>query len=368
VTSIEPLVGFTVAITAERRRDELATLLTRRGACVVEATCLRILPVEDDGTLRAATVECLRRPVDYLVATTAVGMRGWFSASASWGVGDELHRHLEAATIITRGPKVKGAVRAAGLAEQWSPESESNAEVLEHMRGLDLADRRVVVQLHATEPRGLVEELGRLGADVLPLQVYRCEPPVDLEPMLRLVGLVIDRKVDAVTFTSVAAVEHLLAVAGRDADRMLEALSTDVLAVCVGPVTAGPLISLGVPAVSPERFRLGALVRTVVDELSARVRTIDAAGHHLEVRPRAAVVDDVAIPLQPASATLLGALAEQPGHVVSRSTLLQRLVGDPGGDEHVVEVAVARLRSALGPAGSAVATVVKRGYRLAVEG
>jgi uroporphyrinogen-III synthase len=228
---VEPLVGFTVAITAERRREELANLLTRRGAQVVEAPCLRILPVEDDGTLRADTVECLRAPVDHLVATTAVGIRGWFNAAASWGVGEELLDLLSRATIITRGPKVKGAVRGAGLAEDWSPESESNAEVLEHMSKLDLRGRRVVVQLHANEPRGLVEALRQQGADVLALQVYRCEPPVDLEPVLRLVHHVIERKVDAVTFTSVAAVEHLLAVAGQDCAALVEALCGDVVAV-----------------------------------------------------------------------------------------------------------------------------------------
>ncbi|HVW80589.1 MAG TPA: uroporphyrinogen-III synthase [Mycobacteriales bacterium] len=366
MSQVEPLVGYTVAITAERRRDELATLLIRRGAAVVEAPCLRILPVEDDGRLRADTIECLRLPVDYLVATTAVGIRGWFSASASWGIGDELHAHLAAATIIARGPKVKGAIRAAGLAERWSPESESNAEVLDYLRTIDLVGKRVVVQLHASEPRELVAELAALGAEVLAIQVYRCEPPADLEPVLRLVSQIVDRKVDAVTFTSVAAVEQLIAIAGRSGDELLEALRGDVIAACVGPVTAAPLLARGVPAVSPERFRLGALVRTVVDALTARTRVIEAAGHRLEVRARAVVTDNEVIALPRASAALLHALMEQPGHVLSRAQLLERLGGDADADEHAVEVAVARLRSALGPASPAVATVVKRGYRLAV--
>jgi uroporphyrinogen-III synthase len=49
--------------------------------------------------------------------------------------------------------------------------------------------------------------------------------------------------------------------------------------------------------------------------------------------------------------------------VVSRRDLLA--VGD-GGDEHAVEVAVGRLRSALGDS-RMILTVVKRGYRLAYE-
>ncbi len=34
------LAGFTVAVTAERRREELAALLTRRGARVVTASAI----------------------------------------------------------------------------------------------------------------------------------------------------------------------------------------------------------------------------------------------------------------------------------------------------------------------------------------
>ena len=40
----DPLTGFTVAVTADRRRDELTALLERRGARVVLAPALRIVP------------------------------------------------------------------------------------------------------------------------------------------------------------------------------------------------------------------------------------------------------------------------------------------------------------------------------------
>src|SRR5690606_12493555 len=43
-----PLAGFTVAITADRRRDEFAALLERRGARVYLAPALRIVPIADD--------------------------------------------------------------------------------------------------------------------------------------------------------------------------------------------------------------------------------------------------------------------------------------------------------------------------------
>lgn len=59
------------------------------------------------------------------------------------------------------------------------------------------------------------------------------------------------------------------------------------------------------------------------------------------------------------------ALAGQPGRVISRRELLGALPG-AGADEHAVEMAVTRLRAALGDP-SIVQTIVKRGYRLAYD-
>jgi uroporphyrinogen-III synthase len=70
----------------------------------------------------------------------------------------------------------------------------------------------------------------------------------------------------------------------------------------------------------------------------------------------------VAVP--PGPLAVLRCLAEAPGRVRSRQELLARLPG--GGDEHAVEMAVTRLRTALGDT-RIIQTVVKRGYRLAFE-
>ena len=85
----------------------------------------------------------------------------------------------------------------------------------------------------------------------------------------------------------------------------------------------------------------------------------------VDVRGHAVVVDDRLAPLSSASMTLLRELIGRPGQVVSRSDLLKLTPGESG-DEHAVEVAVARLRTALGDP-RIIQTVVKRGYRLAYE-
>lgn len=62
---------------------------------------------------------------------------------------------------------------------------------------------------------------------------------------------------------------------------------------------------------------------------------------------------------------MLGVLLEGGGRVLSRGDILRAVWPEESRDEHAVEMTVARLRTALGPAGSVVETVLKRGYRLA---
>ncbi|MET8546524.1 uroporphyrinogen-III synthase, partial [Kitasatospora sp. NPDC004799] len=109
LTQPGPLTGYTVGVTAARRREELTALLTRRGAQVVEAPVLRILPLADDLALREATERCLAGPLDYVVATTGVGWRGWMSAAEGWGRGAVLAEACRGAVVLSRGPKATGA-------------------------------------------------------------------------------------------------------------------------------------------------------------------------------------------------------------------------------------------------------------------
>jgi len=362
-----PLSGWTIGITAARRADELAALLQRRGATVLRAPALRIVPLADDTDLLAATRALVADPPDIAVATTGIGFRGWIEAAEGWGLGDELIATLGKAVVLARGPKAKGAIRAAGLREEWSPGSESSVEVLERLLEQGVDGRRIAVQLHGAPLRDFVESLRTAGAQVVEVPVYRWLPPADLGPLDRLLDACCSGSLDALTFTSAPAAISLLeraAERGQTAE-LLHALRRDVLPVCVGPVTAAPLEERDVATVWPERMRLGAMVQTLTAQLPERARRLSVAGHTLELRGQAALVDGELRPVPPAGMALLRTLARRPGWVVPRADLLRALPGS-GDDEHAVETAMARLRAALG-APRLIATVVKRGYRLSVD-
>ncbi len=365
-----PLTGFTVGVTAARRREELTSLLERRGARVVEGPAIRIIPTHDDVELLAVTRACVAEAPDVVVATTGIGFRGWMEAAEGWGLGEQLRTCLARADLLARGPKAKGAVRAAGLAESWSPASEASDEVLARLLEQGVAGKRIAVQLHGEPLAGFTSSLREAGAEVVEVPVYRWVLPEDVRPLRRLVEQTAAGGVDCLTFTSAPAVASMLAVA-RDTGReqaLVAALQGPVLVAAVGPVTAGPLDRAGIPSVQPERARLGALVRTVVEQLPARrTRTVVSGPHRLELRGHAVLVDDRTVELTARQIGVLSALVDSGGRVLSRSDLLRLAWRDESADEHAVEMTVARLRTALGPAGRVVETVVKRGYRLAAE-
>lgn len=362
-----PLAGFTVGVTAARRADELGALLQRRGAAVLHAPALRIVPLADDSELLSTTKQLIDRAPEVVIATTAIGFRGWIGAADGWGLGDQLLTRLREVQLLARGPKVKGAIRAAGLTEEWSPVSESMAEVLDRLLEEGVEGRRVAVQLHGDPLPGFVEALRAAGAEVVGVPVYRWVQPADIAPLDRLIDAVLTRSVDALSFTSAPAAASLLARAEASGRRpeLVDALGHEVLVVCVGPVTALPLQDHGIETLQPERFRLGPMVQLLCQELPSRAAVLPVAGHRLQIRGQAVIVDGAVHPVPPAGMALLRTLARRPGWVVARGDLLNVLPGT-GRDEHAVETAMARLRTALGVP-RLIQTVVKRGYRLAVD-
>ncbi|MEU3275305.1 uroporphyrinogen-III synthase [Saccharomonospora sp. NPDC006951] len=263
------LDGVTIGITAERRAAEFIEALERKGATVRHAPTLRIVPLPGDERLKAATDDVLFADVDLLAVTTGAGFRGWLDAAREWGSESRLLERLAAARVLVRGPKAKGAVRARGITEYWSAESETNRELFARVLDEDIAGRRIAVQLHGEPLPEYTGALREAGASVVEVQPYRWQWPSDVEPARELVAAVLAGEVRALAFTSAPATANLLTLA-RESGRFgefLGRLGTSVLCACVGPVTAGPLTELGVPAVLPERQRLGALVKLLAAEL-----------------------------------------------------------------------------------------------------
>lgn len=362
------LDGCTIVIAVDRRSGELAAALERHGATVRHAPALTIVPHIDDEALIERTRELIAHPPEVVVATTGVGFRGWMEAADEAGLLDQLHEAFAGAQIVARGPKARGAIQQAGLTADWVAESETSAELGEFLLAEGVTGRRIAVQHHGSGADGLDELFEGHGADVVSLTVYRWGPPPDPEVVRRSVVAAGGGEVDAVLFTSAPGAYEWVEAARRDGvlDDVRALVHADkLLLAAVGPITAGPLIEAGLDPLVADRGRLGSLVRAVVTHFGGgRAAFRETAAGRLELRSGGAVLDGRFIPLSRTGVDILGVLFDADGAVVSRPTL-QCALPRSGENTHAVEMAVARVREALG-APDLIKTVVKRGYRLNV--
>lgn len=361
-----PLTGFHIAVTCDRRSGDLIDAFARRGAEVLHAPAVRIAPVDADDLLVDDTRAVILSEPDVVIVTTAYGMRRWVESADAAGLGESLHAALEAARIVVRGPKARGAVRAAGLDDDGMGADERTSSAVDLVVESGVEGQTVVVQLHGHEDVEQLDRLRAAGAGVLTVAPYRWVRPIDESRLGRLVTAIAAHDVDVVTFTSAPAVDGLVSAAaelGMDGP-LIEAMRTGVVCAAVGPVTAAPLIDLGVEPLVPDRYRMGAMVRQVVEHLLEHgVQRVDTARGELVVHGRTVIFDGEAVTLSRGPRAMLGALIADPGAVLSRERLLDEL--PEAGTEHALDMAMSRLRAAL-PSRDLVQTVVRRGYRLNV--
>lgn len=364
----EPLTGCVIVITADRRKSELAGALERRGATVAYAPALSTIPNVDDAHLVAATRSLIARPPDIVVATTGVGFRGWLAAADAAGIAADLLWAIRDARLVARGPKARGAIKAAGLEADWVAESETAAELRSYLLAEGVAGLRIAVQHHGNGSDGLDEAFIAAGAEVQSLVVYGWGAPSDEMPHLEWLDRTAAGQADAVVFTSAPAAEMWIDGARRQG--ILEAIvqravDQRLCLTAVGPVTAAPLEAAGMPVSYPTRWRLGALVRELVTHFSENAVGIPTPEGLLVMRATTAVLAGRVLPLTPTGLEILRVLAAARGNVVTREELVDLLPGTQA-SHHAVDTAINRLREHV-ESRTLVRTVVKRGYALAVS-
>jgi uroporphyrinogen-III synthase len=364
----QPLDGFLVGVTADRRAEEQCEMLRRRGARVLHGASVHTVPLAPDDGIRPATEALLVDPPEVLVANTGIGIRSWFVAAESWGLGEALHGALAGARIVARGPKAAGAILTAGLDVEWRAPSEMLAEVVDQVVATAPPGTHVAVQLDGNTEQRQLDRLRAAGMTVTPVRVYEWTRPTEPDGATKLLAAVCDGQVDAVTFTSAAAVDNFFALADEQ-DRgaaVRDALNGSVIAMCVGPVCAQAAARHGVGGRHPERPRLGAMVHELTSLLSDRRRSLRLAGRDVVVQGAAVTIDGERAVLTDRERAVLEVLVQRGGGVVTRAELLRAVWGNQA-DEHAMEMTITRLRRRLGAAGTAVRTVVRRGYRLELD-
>lgn len=364
------LAGCTIVVAADRRAADLINVLQRHGADAYRAPALSIVPNADDEDLMRSTVELINDPPDIVVVTTGLGFRAWMDAVDEHGLTADVRAALARTLFVARGPKAHGAIQQAGFVADWVAESETASEVGEYLLTSSIAGKRIAVQHHGSGADGLDALLTDQGAHVTPLVVYRWGPPPDHRVVERSVAHAASGEVDGVLFTSAPGASAWLRAAeerGELASIRARAASGRLLIAAVGSVTATALEEAGLRTTVADRGRLGSLARCTIRYFSEHggAPSLPTRAGRVSMRSRGVIIAGTFVPLSRTASGVLSALFDAAGCVLSRDEIAARSVR-AGGGAHAVEMAVARLREAL-RGSELVQTVIKRGYRLAVE-
>jgi uroporphyrinogen-III synthase len=362
-----PLAGCTIGITADRRRQEQAELLQRRGAVVREGPVIKTVPLQCDDSLHAAIQSLIDCPPEIFIATTGIGIRAFMAAAQAAGLESGVVGALSASRIAARGPKAAGAIQAAGLEVWWQEPSEQLDAMLQTLIGQLVPGTRVALQRYGHPVPWAIQSLEEAGANVLELPIYQWTLPEDRAPAYRLIEAACQQQLDAITLTSPPSVDNLFRLAADigAVDRLRRALNSTVQAVCVGPMSGAAAEAHGVTTAAwPERGRLGLMVRTLTDRLEQRHLRLRVDGGMAVLQGSSLVHPEGVVHLSDRERAVLQVVARRPGAVFSRTTLLKDVWGDLDADDHLIDVTMARLRRRLDTTALRLVTVPRRGYRL----
>jgi uroporphyrinogen III methyltransferase/synthase len=266
-----PLFGKRVLVTRPRgQAAELVDELEAMGAEVIEAPMLRIEPPEDYG------------PLDD--ACASAGSFEWIVFSSTNAVDAFMQRLLRGANDVRALGGVKLCCVGATTAEQLSKHglkadlvpTEYRAEVLVQAlsQSGSLGGVRVLLP-HADIAREVIAtELRKHGADVTEVVAYRTvATDAEREGDPDVYRMLLERKLDVVTFTSPSAVRNLVRALG--AEPAADLLRTTTVA-SIGPVTAEAASQCGIQtSVMPEKYTVAALVTAIVKYVESARATTD---------------------------------------------------------------------------------------------
>jgi uroporphyrinogen III methyltransferase/synthase len=256
-----PLFGKRILVTRPRdQATELVERLEARGAEAIEAPMIRIVPADDDGPLDEI---CARAGTFDWIVFSSVNAVDAFMTRLLATPRDV--RALSGVNLVAVGPATAERLARHGLKADLVP-AEYRAEAIVSAlsaRG-DVAGLKVLLP-HTDIGREVVaDELRKRGADVTEVIAYRtvlADAERDDEP--DIYRLLLERRIDAVTFTSPSAVRSFVKVLG--AEPAADLLRTTAVA-SIGPVTAEAAAQCKIETtILPAHYTIPSLVDAIVE-------------------------------------------------------------------------------------------------------
>jgi uroporphyrinogen III methyltransferase / synthase len=261
-----PLFGKRVLVTRPREQAaELVDRLEAMGADAIEAPMIQIVPPDDYGPLDEA---CARADAfDWIIFSSAVAVDAFIDRLLK--TPRDL-RVLGRVKLCSVGPATSERLARHGLKVDLTP-PEYRAEAVIHAISKNGNVRGLRILLpHADIGRELIaEELRKQGADVTEVVAYRTiATELDREGEPDVYRMLLEHRLDVVTFASPSAVRSFVGTLGREPAADL--LQTTIVA-SIGPVTAEAAAQHQIQTtIMPESYTVPALVDAIVEYFRKR--------------------------------------------------------------------------------------------------
>ena len=259
-----PLFGKRILVT--RPRDQAAELidaLESLGAEAIQAPMIRIAPPDDYGPLDDACTRAAQ--FDWIVFSSVNSV----SAFVSRIMASPLDlRALQGVRLCAVGTGTAGRLAQQGLKVELVP-AEYHAEAVVHAisEEADVRGLKVLLPRADIGREVIAQELRKRGADVTEVVAYRTVPvEADAEGEPDIYRMLLDRRIDAVTFTSASAVRNFVRVLGPEpaAD-----LLRSTAVASIGPVTAEAATQYDIETtILPAQHTIPALVEAIIAHFS----------------------------------------------------------------------------------------------------
>jgi uroporphyrinogen III methyltransferase / synthase len=256
-SSQKPLAGKRIVVTRARKQAEtVARAIEELGGDVINFPTIEICPPQSFAAFDAALDKLSL--YDWVIFTSVnsvdpflerLKLRGKtaeaLSAHKVGAIGAETAKRLEAARI-----------RASLVPERYQAEGILDAISREEIRG-----KRVLIPRAAEAREVLPATLRNWGALVDVVVAYRTELPcLDVRP---LADLLLERKVDVITFTSSSTVRNFVRLFGG---RKLGEIVDGSIIACIGPITVSTVEELGGRAdIVADQFTVADMLRAIVE-------------------------------------------------------------------------------------------------------
>ena len=256
-----PLFGKRIVVTRSREQAaEVVDLLESLGAEAIEAPMIRIVPPADYGPLDEAVARA--GTYDWIIFTSANAADA-FMRRLQAGSGDI--RGLKAVKLCAVGSATSQRLAKYGLRVDLEPAEFRAESIVPALRELgELGGRRFLLPRTDIARDVLADELRKAGAEVTEVTAYRTVlAEIEREGDPDIYRLLLDRRIDVVTFTSASTVKNFVQVFGTD---QAPDLLRRTAVASIGPVTAEAAERYGIAtSIMPKEYTILALVEAIVE-------------------------------------------------------------------------------------------------------